>query len=108
MIEKRLEAGACGIASRTAAGQIQTGHVARGSARGGIVVEQFHCNKMLRTVNITLCSKRAQSVKLRFGIDLRFVNAADIKDRELVTRDKPGQLIIDLPAGRSVRLHCQF
>ena len=77
-------------------------------ARGGIVVEQLHWNKTLGSVNVTLCSERAQSVKLRFGIDLRFVNAADPKDRELVTRDKPGQWIIDLPASRSVRLNCRF
>jgi len=77
-------------------------------ARGGIVVEQLHWNKTLGHVKVTLRSERAQSVKLRFGIDLRFVNAANPKDRERVTRDKPGQWSIDLPAGRSVSLNCRF
>lgn len=77
-------------------------------ARGGIVVEQLHWNKTLGKVNVTLRSEQAQSVKLRFGVDLRFVNAADPKDRKIVTQDKPGQWIIDLPAGRSVHLNCRF
>lgn len=77
-------------------------------ARGGIVVEQLHWNKTLGHVKVTLRSERAQSVKLRFGIDLRFVNATNPKDRERVTRDKPGQWSIDLPAGRSVSLNCRF
>ena len=77
-------------------------------ARGGIVVEQLHWNKTLGHVKVTLRSERAQSVKLRLGIDLRFVNAANPKDRERVTRDKPGQWSIDLPAGRSVSLNCRF
>lgn len=29
-------------------------------------------------------------------------------NRELVTSDKPGQWKIDLPANRSIRLHCRF
>jgi tetratricopeptide (TPR) repeat protein len=77
-------------------------------ARGGIVVEELNWNKTLGYVNVTLRSQETQSVKLRFGIDLRFVNAADAKDRELVTGDKPGQWNIDLPAGKSVRLLCRF
>jgi len=77
-------------------------------ARGGIVVEQLHWNKTLGHVKVTLRSERAQSVKLRFGIDLRFVNAANPKYRERVTRDKPGQWSIDLPAGQSVSLNCRF
>jgi hypothetical protein len=77
-------------------------------ARGGIVVEQLHWNKTLGQVDVTLRSQRAQSVKLRFGVDLRFVDATDPKDQKMVTPDKPGQWIIDLPAGRSVSLNCRF
>jgi len=77
-------------------------------ARGGIVIEQLHWNKTLGQVDVTLRSEQAQSVKLRFGIDLRFVNAADPNDRKSVTQDKPGQWTIDLPAGRPVYLNCRF
>ena len=76
--------------------------------RGGIVIEQLHWNKTLGQVDVTLHSEQAQSVKLRFGIDLRFVNAADPNDRKSVTQDKPGQWTIDLPAGRPVQLNCRF
>ena len=77
-------------------------------ARGGVVIEELHWNKAMGHVNVTLHSQTAQSVKLKFGIDLRFVNAEDSKDSELVTGDQPGRWNIRLPAGRSVRLHCRF
>jgi hypothetical protein len=77
-------------------------------ARGGIVVEELHWNDRLGSVNVTLRSQKAQSVVLRFGIDLRFVNAKDPKDSELVSSEKPGQWRIELPADRSVRLRCRY
>jgi hypothetical protein len=76
-------------------------------ARGGIVIEELDWNKTLGQVNVTLRSQETQSVKLRLGVDLRFVNAANAQDRELVsgTKDK---WTIELPAGKSVSLHCRF
>jgi len=77
-------------------------------ARGGITVEQLHWNKTLGHVKVILRSEKAQSVKLRFGIDLRFVNAVDDSDRHRVSYQKKGQWNISLPAGRSVGLNCRF
>ncbi|MBA7557070.1 hypothetical protein ES705_49803 [subsurface metagenome] len=77
-------------------------------ARGGITVEQLHRNKTLGRVNVILRSEKAQSVKLRFGIDLRFVNAMDDSDRHRVSYQKKGQWNISLPAGRSFGLNCRF
>lgn len=77
-------------------------------ARGGITVEQLHWNKTLGHVKVTLRSEKAQSIKLRFGIDLRFVNAVDDSDRHRVSYQKKGQWNISLPAGRSVGLNCRF
>jgi hypothetical protein len=39
---------------------------------------------------------------------LRFVNAADPEDRDVVGADEPGQWTLHLPAGRSVRLACRY
>jgi hypothetical protein len=77
-------------------------------ARGGIVVEELHWNTTLGSVIVILRSKESQTVKLRFGVDLRFVNAADPEYKNLVTSDFPGQWNIELPAGKSVRLLCRF
>ncbi len=76
-------------------------------ARGGIVIEELNWNKILGQVNVTLRSQETQSVKLRLGVDLRFVNAANAQDGELVsgTKDK---WTIKLPAGKSVSLLCRF
>jgi hypothetical protein len=57
---------------------------------------------------VTLSSKKAQEVTLRFGPKLRFVNAADPEDRDVVSADEPGQWTLRLPAGRSVRLACRY
>jgi hypothetical protein len=77
-------------------------------ARGGITVEELHWNDLLGHVNVTLRSKTAQEVILRFGPQLRFVNAADPEDRDVVGADEPGQWTLHLPAGRSVRLACRY
>jgi hypothetical protein len=77
-------------------------------ARGGITVEELHWNHILGRVNVTLRSKEAQEVTLRFGPQLRFVNAVDPAEREAVTRAEPGMWTIRLPAGKSVRLACRY
>ncbi|MCP4454401.1 MAG: glycoside hydrolase family 95 protein, partial [Planctomycetes bacterium] len=78
-------------------------------ARGGIVVEQLHWNKTLNRVDVTLRSTQAQTIHLRFGIDLRFVNAAEPQDRSRVSSAKQrGTWHIDLPANRSIRLECRM
>lgn len=89
-------------------------HFSRGTlcgalARGGIVVEQLHWNKTLNRVDGTLRSAQAQTIELRFGIDLRFVNAADPQDRSRVSSGtQRGTWHIDLPANRALRLECRM
>lgn len=77
-------------------------------ARGGIVVEELHWNDTLRYVDVSLRSQKSQSVKLRFGIDMRFVNAVNSKDRKRVTSEKPGQWKVDLPEGKTIDLRCRL
>jgi hypothetical protein len=77
-------------------------------ARGGIVVEELHWNNTLGYVNVILRSKEDQSVNLRFGIDLRFVNTVDPKDSKLLTREKSDQWRIDFRAAKPVRLRCRY
>jgi len=76
-------------------------------ARGGVVVEELHWNKTLGNVFVTLRSDRAQSLVLRFGIELRFVDAGRPGDRKRVTMEDKGRWRIDLPADRSLRLLCR-
>jgi len=77
-------------------------------ARGGIKIEELHWNKTLGSVSVILYSEKLQTVQLRFGIDLRFVDAADPADRNLISADTPGQWKIELPAAQPVHLLCRF
>jgi len=77
-------------------------------ARGGITVEQLHWNMTLGYVNVILRSEKKQSIKLKFGIDLRFVDAMDDNDRLRVSYQKKRQWNIRLPAGKSIGLNCRF
>lgn len=72
-------------------------------ARGGIIVEQLHWNKRLGRVQATLRSKKAQQIKLRFGVHLRFVNAENGR----VRKDDDGDWLVDLPADQSLRIECR-
>jgi hypothetical protein len=74
-------------------------------ARGGIVIEELDWNTTLLRINATLRSRRAQEIVLRLGIDMRTVEAEDVADRKLVSREKNGWRI-RLPADRSLRLRC--
>jgi hypothetical protein len=76
-------------------------------ARGGVTVEELHWNKTLGNVFVTLRSGRAQSLVLRFGVELRFVDAENPADRNLVSKAARGRWRIELPANRSVRLLCR-
>jgi alpha-L-fucosidase 2 len=76
-------------------------------ARGGIVVEELHWNMTLQRVSVTVRSARPQSIKLRFGVPVRFVNAADPADKGLVGEgDGKRGWRVELPAGKPVRLRC--
>ena len=77
-------------------------------SRGGVVVDELHWNHTLGTVQISLHSDKAQKIKVRFGIDLRFVDPVDAGDRNLVRSVEPGIWEVDLPAGRRVRLMCRI
>ncbi len=74
-------------------------------ARGGVVVEQLHWNMTLRRVHVTLRSARAQSLVLRFGIPLRFVDAENPTDRELISRDERRNSLCRM-SGCYRRRHC--
>jgi hypothetical protein len=71
-----------------------------------VTVEELHWNKTLGNVFVTLRSGRAQSMVLRFGVELRFVDAENPADRNLVSKAARGRWRIELPANRSVRLLC--
>jgi len=76
-------------------------------ARGGVTVEELHWNKTLGNVFVTLRSGRTQSLVLRFGVELRFVDTENPADRNLVSKAARGRWRIELPANRSVRLLCR-
>ena len=74
-------------------------------ARGGIVIEELDWNTTLLRISATLRSPRAQEIVLRLGIDMRTMQAEDVADRQLVSREKNGWRV-RLPADRSLRLRC--
>jgi hypothetical protein len=55
---------------------------------------------------VTLRSAKAQTTVLRFGIDVRFVEAEDPAEKNRVSREARRGWKIDLPAGKSVKLRC--
>ena len=60
-------------------------------------------------VGLWLAYREGQTIRLRFGIDLRFINAADPQNRKRVSRAKQRDTWnIDLPANRSMRLECRM
>jgi len=75
-------------------------------ARGGVVIEELHWNLVFGRVSVTLRSAQAQTPVLRFGIDMRFVDAEDPAEKNRVFRQARRGWKIDLPAGKSVKLRC--
>ncbi|MCP4311528.1 MAG: hypothetical protein GY790_09730 [Bacteroidetes bacterium] len=77
-------------------------------ARGGILVEELTWNKTLGSVKASLYSEKEQTIKFRLGIDMRFARAADAEDANRVTKIKKGEWRVDLPAGRPLKIQCNF
>jgi hypothetical protein len=75
-------------------------------ARGGVTIEELHWNLAFGRIFLTLRSAREQSLIVRFGLNVRSVEADDPADRKRVMPKDKGSWRVGLPAGRSVRLRC--
>ena len=77
-------------------------------ARGGITVEELNWNITLGAVKIILYSEKEQSIKLRLGTDMRYLNAADPDYTNRVSKLMKNEWKVDIPAGKSFVLNCIF
>jgi alpha-L-fucosidase 2 len=77
-------------------------------ARGGITLDELNWNKTLGVVKVVLHSEKEQSIKLRMGIDMRSLNAANHDDAHRVTKLRKCEWKVDIPAGRSFGLISNF
>jgi len=75
-------------------------------ARGGVTVEELHWNLELGRIFLALRSEREQTLALRFGLNVRTVDADEAADRTRVSRKEKGIWRVNLPAGRCLRLRC--
>jgi hypothetical protein len=77
-------------------------------ARGGITVEELTWNKTLGSVKAILHSEKEQTISFRLGVDMRFARAAEKEDAARVMSIRKGEWRVDLPAGRPLKIQCNF
>ena len=77
-------------------------------ARGGITVEELNWNITLGAVKAILYSEKEQSIKLRLGTDMRYLNAADPDYTNRVSKLRKNEWKVNIPAGKSFVLNCVF